>query len=146
VQAMDRIIREAERIPSQSPPVATRAESDTQAVCEAAAVLAIDMKAAALTALTRSGRTAQTLSSLRPRVPIFAFLWEDERLARRLNLWHGVVPHVVHGELNGADVTERIEQELTSREMLQEGACVIVVGAAPGGPAGRTNLIRVLRL
>jgi pyruvate kinase len=145
VRAMDRIIREAESIPSPNSLPSFEAKSDSQAVCAAAVQLAIELAAAAITALTRSGRTAQMLSGLEPPMPILAFIAQDEALARCLSLWRGVVPLVVESSPTVEETRGIIERELKERSLVPPGSQVIVVGAAPGGPAGRTNLIQVLR-
>jgi len=146
VRAMDRIVREAESAPIAIAPDRVGASSATLAVCAAAVKLASEVGASALAALTRSGRTAQTLSSLRPPMPILALLSRDERLARRLSLWGGLFPIVVEGYPAREDAAQRIGAELTTRGILPRGSLVVIVGAALGGPAGRTNFIRLLRL
>ena len=145
VQAMDRIIREAETLVVPALPAAERRRTPGHAVCHAAVTLAADIGAEALAAFTRSGRTAQILSKLRPGVPIFA-LCERVSTARRLALWRGVIPLLVEQSRRGDDVTVRIAQELQARALVPEGGDVVVVGAAPGGRAGRTNFIRLLHL
>ncbi len=146
VQAMDRIIREAEGIHTQDERVAIESDSDTEAVCAAAVHLAEELSAAALTALTRSGHTAKILSAYRPSVPILAFLVNNEGLARQLTLWRGVWPMVVERALDPSDTMLVIENELRERRLVDRGSKVVVVGAAPGTPAGRTNFIRLLRI
>jgi pyruvate kinase len=144
---MDKIIREAEAIPlTASSPVVFEGASDSEAVCRAAVALAGELEVTALTALTRSGRTAQILSKMRPGTPILAFLWENESLARRLNLWRGIVPLVVHETPVRGETNQIILRELKARGLVQPGNQVVVVGAAPGAAAGSTNLIRLLRV
>ena len=92
VRAMDRIVREAESLPVRPVVIEPESRSEEHAVCEAAVGLAEQVNAAALAALTRSGRTAQTLSSLWPRMPIFSLIREHEALSRRLLLWRGRGP------------------------------------------------------
>ncbi|MCH7811436.1 MAG: pyruvate kinase [Chloroflexi bacterium] len=142
VRAMDRIAREAETIATAPPSGHRRTQS--HAVCHAAVTLATEVGAAALAAFTRSGRTAQILSKLRPGVPIYA-LCEQPSAARRLALWRGVMP-LVAGSASGEDVAESIARELRSKGLLPEGGDVVVVGAARRGRAGRTNFIRLLHL
>ncbi len=145
VQAMDRIVREAETIavvPQRL--IAEGRATQSHAVCHAAATLAREVGAGAIAAYTRSGRTAQILSRLRPAVPIVA-LCERPATARQLALWRGVMPIVVE-PAPGDDIAESIPRELRAKGVMREGGGVIVVGAAPGGPAGRTNFIRLLHL
>ena len=46
----------------------------------------------------------------------------------------------------GDDLVESVARELRAQGVMQEGGIVVDVGAAPGGPAGRTNFIRLLHL
>ena len=64
-----------------------------RAMCEAAVTLASAARADAIIAMTRLGKTAQLLSSLRPRASILAVTPSDA-VARRLNLYWGVQPLV----------------------------------------------------
>jgi pyruvate kinase len=146
VRTMDRIVREAEAIPGARHGVVPEGHSDSQAVCSAAVRLAEELEVAAITALTRSGRTARMLSALAPPMPILAFLWEDNAMGRYLNLWRGVAPFVVDEAAGHEESARVIERELRSRKLVPEGSQVVVVGSAPGGPDGRTNFIRLLRV
>ncbi len=145
VEAMDRIVREAETMLTPASTAPEHRSTRAHAVCHAAASLAAEIGAQALAAFTRSGRTAQILSKLRPAVPVFA-LCERRVTARQLTLWRGVAPLVVERYHRREDVTERIAAELRARDLVPEGGDVVVVGAARGGPAGRTNFIRLLSL
>ena len=145
VQAMDRIVREAETIavrPDQ--PLVEGRSTQSHAVCHAAATLAREVGAGAIAAFTRSGRTAQILSKLRPAVAIVA-LCERPATARQLALWRGVMP-LVAKSARGDDLVESIARELRAQGVMREGGNVVVVGATPGGPAGRTSFIRLLHL
>ena len=144
VQAMDRIVREAETIAVADQPIVEGRTTQSHAVCHAAATLAREVGAGAIAAFTRSGRTAQILSKLRPAIPIIA-LCERPATANQLALWRGIMPLVVKSA-RGDDLVESVARELRAQGVMQEGGIVVVVGAAPGGPAGRTNFIRLLHL
>ncbi len=144
VQAMDRIVREAETIAVADQPIVEGRITQSHAVCHAAATLAREVGAGAIAAFTRSGRTAQILSKLRPAIPIIA-LCERPATANQLALWRGIMPLVVKSA-RGDDLVESVARELRAQGVMQEGGIVVVVGAAPGGPAGRTNFIRLLHL
>jgi pyruvate kinase len=141
VKAMHRIIVEAERV--ELPPIESDAPASvSRSVCAAAVQLAEDIDADALVAYTRSGRTAETLSSLQPSRPIIA-LCEEETMARRLCLWRGVIPVVI-----GAGAPENPVERITAEaaRLLPAGAQVVALGAAQGARAGQTNFIRLLRI
>ena len=144
VQAMDRLVREAETIAVADQPIVEGRTTQSYAVCHAAATLAREVGAGAIAAFTRSGRTAQILSKLRPAIPIIA-LCERPATANQLALWRGIMPLVVKSA-RGDDLVESVARELRAQGVMQEGGLVVVVGAAPGGPAGRTNFIRLLHL
>ena len=143
VEAMDRIIREAETLPIAGFTRGEHRRTRAHAVCHAAVTLAAEIKAEALAAHTRSGRTATILSKLHPRAPIFA-LTERGAIARQLALWRGVVPLVVKRGSDKEDLVAQIARELRARKLVAEGGVVIVVGAAPEVHAGGTNFIRLL--
>jgi pyruvate kinase len=143
VKAMHRIVVEAERLLQTPPHLPIAGGSTTRAVCSAAVHLAEATEAAALVAFTRSGRTAQVLSSLQPRTPIIA-LCRAGSIARRLTLWRGVFPLSIDGWNTADDPTERILLELRSRSLLKKGSRVVALGAAPGTRTGQTNFVRIL--
>jgi pyruvate kinase len=144
VRAMDRIVREAETLPPKPSADPARRTTRAYAVCHAAVTLAIETDADALAAFTRSGRTARTLSMLRPGVPIAA-LCETASMARQLALWRGVVPVVTGRTSRAEDVTALIAEQL-ARRLPWSGRRVVVVGAARGQPPRGTNFVRLLRL
>ena len=125
-------------------PIVEGRTTQSHAVCHAAATLAREVGAGAIAAFTRSGRTAQILSKLRPAIPIIA-LCERPATANQLALWRGIMPLVVKSA-RGDDLVESVARELRAQGVMQEGGIVVVVGAALGGPAGRTNFIRLLHL
>ena len=145
VRVMDRIVREAESAGAPEPAWRSGRVSRAYSVCEAAAGLASQVGATAIAALTRSGRTARTLSSLRPGVPVYALSDRDDAV-RRLTLSRGVLPIAVDRLTRDEHPIDRIEQEMRARRLVSAGDDVIVVGSAPEGPAGNTNLIRLLRI
>ncbi|MCJ7492437.1 MAG: pyruvate kinase, partial [Dehalococcoidia bacterium] len=145
VEAMDRIIREAETLSMPAVTARARRRTHAMAVCDAAVTLVRDIEADALAAHTRSGRTAQILSKLRPPSPIFA-LTEQQTIARRLALWRGVVPLVIGKGAPREEMFGRIARELHTRRVVDDGGIAVVVGTAPQGPPGHTNFIRLLHI
>lgn len=145
VRAMDRIVRAAEELAAGGPPDrdAPMSRNRSGAVCAAATALARDIKADAIAVFTRSGGTARTLSQLRPGVPIYAVCSRDAT-ARELTLWHGV--HALVATAAAADdISAGIIGELRGRGLVSAGAQIVVAGATPGSPAGRTDFVRVMR-
>lgn len=144
VRAMDRIVKEAETVQPKPSAGPGQRMTQAQAVCHAAVTLAIETNADALVAFTRSGKTARTLSNLRPGVPIVA-LCETASMARQLALWRGVVPIVAGRANRDEDVTALVAEQLAIRP-LSVGTRMVVVGSARGQPPRGTNFVRLLRL
>ena len=146
VEAMDRIIREAETLSMPAVTMRTRVAGRTPwPSATPPSTLVRDIDIDAIAAYTRSGRTAQILSKLRPPAPIFA-MTEREMIARRLALWRGVVPLAIKQEGRGEEMFSHISRELQARGLVDDGGLVVVVGTAPQGPPGHTNFIRLLHI
>lgn len=148
VRTASRIAEVAETLGARfvAPPPEPRVApaDDARATCEAAADIAREGGAVAVACFTRTGRTAALLSAAWPRVPIVA-LSPDERVVRKLALFHGVVPRT-------CGVPEDTDQMLGMMEgALREAGC-----AGPGDPAvlvaatpfrqAHTNLLKVHRV
>jgi pyruvate kinase len=148
VRTASRIAEVAETLGARfvAPPPESRVApaDDARATCEAAADIAREGGAVAVACFTRTGRTAALLSAAWPRVPIVA-LSPDERVVRRLALFHGVVPRP-------CGVPDDTDQMLGMMEgALREAGC-----AGPGDPAvlvaatpfrqAHTNLLKVHRV
>jgi pyruvate kinase len=143
VRMMDRIAREAEsRIEPRHKTVGA-SRSTALAFCTAAVQLAEEVDAAGLAALTRSGRTAQTLSSLRPSMPVLA-LCEDNAAARRFCLWYGVVPLVIGAVPALEEAWQTMRQEVGRSGLVAAGSRVVLIGSAPGSRRGQTDFIRLV--
>jgi pyruvate kinase len=147
VQTLDAIIQEAEAIPPETPPMslAMQLAGHGRALCEAALTLAARGQANAIVAVTRAGKTAMSLSALRPRVPIFAAT-DSEAVARRLALAWGVVPLVCD---IGADLDETrrtVEGVLLARGKLAPGAVLVFVSVNPDLLRKDANFLHLRRL
>lgn len=135
VEAMARIVREAEAATDEPPWQPQAAGPQAQAVCRAAVRLAEEIGGAAIAAYTRTGNTARTLSALRPRVPVYA-LCGEEAVARRLSLLRGVTALVSPPEGG-------VVRALVARGIVGDGERVVVVGASPGRARTETDFVRV---
>jgi pyruvate kinase len=138
VEMMDRIVRAAESDAGRLAgrvgyATIARRRSPAAAVTAAARVLAEQLDAGCIAAVTRTGRTAELLAADRPRVPIYAFA-PDERVCRKLALWWGVTPL----QLSGAT----IGPELVDRGHARRGDTIVVVGSQPMRRGVHTNFVR----
>jgi pyruvate kinase len=157
VETMARIAHEVERDPAYAVACAETAafvqverrkgrRSDAEAVAEAARSLARSLPAHAIAVLTASGRTAGLVAGQRPGLPIAAFAARPD-VARRLALWHGVVP--IQAEIPfSVDAFEPIDNDLAERGLAGSGDRIVIVGSRrrTGRVAGQTVLLQVHRL
>jgi pyruvate kinase len=143
VETMSRIAASAEAAevtrPKQLEPHGGRSEAIAQAAC----VLASGIHARALVALTRSGFTARLLSSFRPETPIIA-VTESEEVRRSLALWWGVTTISQPFKATMDETLAALQERLLVEGLAAPGDSVIVVGGTPSGPRGRTNYFTLL--
>jgi pyruvate kinase len=111
-----------------------------RAMCEAAVTLASTGQAEAIVAVTRFGKTAQLLSSLRPRASILA-VTPSEEVARRLTLHWGVRP-IVSDLAN----LEALEAPIHAAVNLTERAVVVFINISPDLSRQDANFLNVQRL
>ncbi len=147
VQIMERIIErvEAEHIAPAHALERTfgGVESRHDALARAACVLAEQMEAAAIVAVTRSGETARVVARYRPRPRIIAVTGEASIL-RRLGLVWGIRGMVVEGLNNDSDsALQRIQECLVSSGLVQRGQYVVLLAGQPFLAQGSTNFIKV---
>ena len=111
-----------------------------RAMCDAAITLASTGQAEAIVALTHYGKTAQLLSSLRPRACILAVTPSD-RVARRLSLHWGVRP-LVSDLLDFRALEPAIHKEVG----LTPQAVVVFINISPDLSRPDANFLNVQRL
>jgi pyruvate kinase len=146
VETLDRVIRDAERLPPVD--VARRddpAYAHGLAMCRAAVTLAMRAQAAAIVAVTRGGTTARQLSSLRPELPIIAAT-DNEQVARRLGICRSVSALVTDTTSDDALSPDAIAARLIDRAGLHPGAPVVFVRIHADLGSRDANYIRLQRL
>jgi pyruvate kinase len=111
-----------------------------RAMCEAAVTLASSGQADAIVAVTRFGKTARLLSSLRPRAGILA-VTPSEAVARQLNLCWGVRPMV--SDLNDL---RALETPLRASGLLGPKAVVVFINITPDLTRDDSNFLNVQQL
>jgi pyruvate kinase len=143
VQTLDAIIRDAETVgPGERifPDVDPTGSRHGRALCEAAVTLASAGQADAIVAVTREGKTARLLASLRPSAPIFAVTGREE-VARTLTLLWGVTPLV------GPDRSiDALEQLLLTRRVMPAGSIVVFVSVSPELTRADMNFLNLQRI
>jgi len=145
VSVMVRIIQGAEATVKDWPAPEQRRTSHARAVSQAAWILAQNLDVRSVVVLTRSGRTAQLVSSDRPDDPIIA-LTHDERVARRLALWWGVAPQVLTFPRDTEQAIVEMERALLERGLASHGDDLIVVGSMPVASRGLPNFVKLHRI
>jgi pyruvate kinase len=143
VETLSAVIDDAELIPSSErvalavDPIGSR---HGHALCEAAVTLSTSGDAAAIIAVTREGKTARLLSSLRPAAAIYAAT-ANARVAGVLRLWRGVVP-VITDERD----PERLERILLDRHIMPAGSVVVFINVSPDLNRIDANFLNVQRI
>ncbi len=147
VRVLDRIIRRTEgAFPPATMDRPRRGEvSFPQAISDAAAFSAQELKARAIVAFTQSGSTARLISQDRPPVPIIAFA-PSERVRRRLALDWGVVPRLVSKLSSIDEMVFEIESNLLADRTVRYNDILIIVAGAPLWVRGTVNLMKLHRV
>ncbi len=129
------------------PPEARRRETRgldiSEAICEAVAHIAEDLKMRAIAVFTESGNTARLISKYRPRAPIFAF-GHLPAIYNRVNLYWGVHPVIATANLSVRGMLELVDHTLLAGGILEHGDVVSVV-AGTQSTTGSTNFVRLHR-
>ena len=142
VQTLDRIIRDAEVLPSERilPAIDTAGSRHGRALCEAAVTLAATGEADAIVAVTRGGKTARLLAALRPSAPVFAATPSVE-IAGTLALLWGVTPFVT--DVRDA---EGLERRLLDGRLIPAGATVVYINVSPDLARTDANFLNVQKI
>ena len=114
----------------------------TSAISHATCTTAAELKAAAIVAVSKSGRTVSRIAKYLPVCPIIGCT-TDERVYRQLNLLWGVTP-VVMKEANTADELFDHAVELAEQKgLIARGELVVIAAGVPVGLSGTTNMMKV---
>lgn len=114
----------------------------TSAISHATCTTAIDLAAAAIITVTKSGKTARMISKYRPKCPIIGCT-PIEKVSRQLNLSWGVQPLIIPEENNTDDLFEHAVDAAKAAGYVKNGEVTVITAGVPLGVAGTTNLIKV---
>ncbi len=114
----------------------------TDAIGQAVAHTAINLKVKAVIAPTESGYTAKMISKFRPGVPIIA-VTSSSKPSRKLTLVWGVYPIVGKKAHSTDEILEISVEESILHHYVTHGDLVIITAGVPVGEAGTTNLMKV---
>ena len=132
----------------KAPPPAVRStrrpHDGPSAIVHGAAAMAHDYPAvSAVWCFTRSGRTAELLSVLRPRVAVLAFT-VSAIVARRLAVRWGVLPMVIPAGRTGEPLIERMRNAAQARQVVAGSSQVLLLTtSAQAGGVNRLELHEV---
>ncbi|MDD2375500.1 MAG: pyruvate kinase [Eubacteriales bacterium] len=116
--------------------------SVTNAISHATCMTAMDLKAAAIVAVTHSGRTARLISRFRPECPIIATTVSPMSY-RQLALSWGVYPYLVE-EVHTTDAMFELGMSKALESgRVKNGDVVVITGGTPIGMSGTTNTLKV---
>ena len=120
----------------------TNKSNATNAISHATCMMAADLSASAIVAITNSGRTAFMVSKYRPFCPIIG-VTPDKKSCRQMALHWGIIPALMQ-EYESLDRLI-LHAILSGKEagVLKEGDVAIVTAGVPMGASGTTNLIKV---
>jgi pyruvate kinase len=148
VAMMHRIILRAEAEPPGHRPSAPEGtvSGRHEALGHAACMLAQQMKAAAIVAVTRSGQTARVLSRYRPSPKIIA-VTAEARTLQTLGLAWGIRGLVIPDLDDDSDrALHRIQERLVAGGWVRPGEYVVLLAGQPFLARGSTNFIKVERI
>lgn len=120
-------------------------ETITDAISHATCMIALNMHAAAIVTVTKSGTTAKMISRFRPDTPIIACT-PDASTYRQLSLSWGVTP-VLIGEERITDVLfDHAVDASVDTGLLKKGDLAVLTAGVPLSVSGTTNLIKVVHV
>lgn len=114
----------------------------TSAISHATCTTAMDLGAAAILTVSKSGRTARMISKYRPNCPIIGGA-TDPTVQRQMNLSWGVIPIMVDEKDNTDELFEHVVEVAHEKGLVKNGDLVVITAGVPLGVSGTTNLLKV---
>lgn len=114
----------------------------TSAISRATCSTVIDLNAAAIITVTKSGRTAHMVSKYRPNCQIIACS-TFPNVCRQMNLAWGVTPLLMEEEDDTNDLFDHAVKCAEKAGFVHPGEITVITAGVPLGMSGTTNLIKV---
>lgn len=114
----------------------------TEAIGEATAAMAADLKVPAVITFTSSGYTARMIAKFRPGAMVVA-VTSVEATMRRLTLSWGIFPLRADQISNTDEMIANAVARTLAAGFVSEGDVVVITAGVPIGVTGTTNLIKV---
>jgi pyruvate kinase len=114
----------------------------SEAVAQAANLVALKAKATAIICCTRTGQTARLIAKYRPPQPIVAVTPERQTLRSLMLVW-GVQPFLLQ-EFTSIDLLTKAAMDIAHKQgIVMSGDKVVIVGGTPSASPGETHFVRI---
>ncbi len=134
IEVFDRIASRIERSGSAQFHDLAELTTGREKLVKSAVVMANELKAAALIAITRHGHMARYAAWMRPRYSPILAICDNEKSANELTLSWGVQSAVMEFDLiEPQNTVENALKILTQKKLLAPGATVVIIGAISVG-------------
>ena len=114
----------------------------TNAISHATCTTAMDLNAAAIVAVTKSGRTVGRIAKYRPSCPIIGCATHS-RVCRQLSLMWGVIPVEMQEEETADELFDHAVKLAEDKGLISRGDLVVITAGVPLGLSGTTNMLKV---
>ncbi len=114
-------------------------------ICLNACKIASQVGATALIAMTKSGYTAFTLSSHRPKAYIYVFT-ESEELLNTVSLIWGVRAFHYNKFVSTDQTISDVQTILKRHRLIKQGDIVVNTGSMPLNQRGKTNMVKITKI
>jgi pyruvate kinase len=145
VKMMDRIATVAEASIDYEQLRKHELSTSAHAIAHAACDMAVDMKARAVAAFTKTGSTARLISQFRPPTPIIA-LTQHMHVYRAMSLIWGVTPLMLTEVSDSESTLAMVEETLLKRNYVSAGDSVIITGGLPIAARGAANFVKLSQI
>ena len=142
VQMMARIAEAAESSLDYGEMRRHDTRATAHAIAHAACEMAVDMKAKAIAAFTKTGTSARMISQLRPPTPIVA-LTQYDHVYRKLALYWGVTPLMLTEVSDTESTLAFVEKTMLKHGHINPGETMIVTGGMPLVARGPANFVKL---
>ena len=146
IEVMDRIITKTEEqsaLQKAFDPDWIPSTHEYDPLSRSACILADQLKASTIVALTHSGSTAAHVAKFRPPARIIA-VTDREKIMRRLNLIWGIRGLIVENLKKDTDATFRkIQEQLVEEGFVVRGEMIVMLAGIPLFEGHPTNVIKV---
>ncbi|MFG6395505.1 MAG: pyruvate kinase [Lachnospiraceae bacterium] len=115
----------------------------TDAISHATCMTAIDINAAAIITITKSGGTARLISRYRPYSPIIGCT-PSKKTYYQMGLSWGVMPVMIKEETDTEELFKNSMKAAQESGYIEKGGLAVITAGVPLGISGTTNIIRVI--